>query len=105
MTWGQGSNIPKRIKDQVRRRDNVCQLRYSGICTGLIDEFDHIHGLADHALNRDTVRSASDIQGVCTPCHRKKTEGQRKAGIARAMTARGSLSKRFRDYETHPGRL
>lgn len=105
MTWGQGSNIPKRIKDQVRRRDKVCQLQYPGICTGRIDEFDHPDGLAAHGQQRTTVRSASEVQGVCSPCHTEKTEEQRLAGIAAARTTRGSLSKRYRDHEPHPGAL
>ena len=105
MTWGQGSTIPQRIKDQVRRRDKVCQLQYPGICTGAIDEFDHPGGLAAHGQQRTTVRSALEVQGVCTPCHGVKTEGQRKAGIANAIATRGSLSKRYRDREPHPGAL
>ncbi|MFN3005127.1 hypothetical protein [Mycolicibacterium wolinskyi] len=105
MTWGQGSTIPQRIKDQVRVRDKTCQLRYPGICTGAIDEFDHPDGLAAQGQDRKPVRSAREVQGVCTPCHDHKTEQQRRAGIARAKAARGSLSKRYRDREPHPGAL
>jgi hypothetical protein len=101
VTWGQGSNIPKRIKDQVRRRDRVCQLHYPG-CTRHIDEFDHPNGLAGQ--QRQPVRSAHEIQGVCSPCHRVKTEGQRLAGLARAKQQRGSVRRRYRDLEPHPGR-
>lgn len=105
MTWGQGSNIPQRIKNQVRHRDKVCQLNYPGICTGAIDEFDHPDGLAAQGLERKPVRSAREVQGVCTPCHTHKTAGQARAGVARAIAARGSLSKRYRDREPHPGAL
>lgn len=105
MTWGQGSNIPKRIKDQVRRRDQTCRLQYPGICTGAIDEFDHPDGLAAQGQQRTTVRNALEVQGVCTPCHGQKTEEQRQAGITNAINARGSLSKRYRDREPHPGAL
>jgi hypothetical protein len=105
MTWGQGSNIPKRIKDQVRRRDQVCQLQFPGICTGAIDEFDHPDGLAAQGQERTTVRSAAELQGVCSPCHGEKTKGQSRAGIAAAIARRGSLSKRYRDREPHPGAL
>lgn len=105
MTWGQGSNIPKRVKDQVRRRDQTCQLQYPGICTGQIDEFDHPDGLAAQGQQRTTVRSAAEVQGVCAPCHGHKTNEQRKAGIANAIARRGSLSKRYRDREPHPGDL
>lgn len=105
MTWGQGSTIPKRIKDQVRRRDQTCRLQYPGICTGAIDEFDHPGGLAAQGQQRTAVRSAIEVQGVCSPCHAHKTEQQRLAGIARAKAQRGSLSKRYRDHEPHPGAL
>lgn len=105
MTWGQGSTIPKRIKDQVRRRDGECQLKYSGICTGRIDEFDHPDGLAAHGQQRRTVRNANEVQGVCTPCHEHKTKQQAATGRAQAQQRRGSLSKRYRDLEPHPGSL
>ncbi|AQT81976.1 hypothetical protein B1R94_26030 [Mycolicibacterium litorale] len=92
MTWGQGSNIPKSVKDTVRRRDGAkggCQLQYPGICTGRIDEFDHIDGLADQGRQRNDKRvTAAELQGVCEPCHERKTEQQRLAGIARAVEMR-----------------
>lgn len=102
MTWGQGSNIPKRIKDQVRRRDQVCQLQYP-CCVGRIEQYDHIEGLADTGLQRTTVTNAAVLRGVCIPCHKQRTEQQRLAGIARAKATRGSLSRRYRDLEPHPG--
>lgn len=101
MTWGQGSTIPTRIKAQVRRRDRVCQLQYPGVCTGRIDQFDHPDGLAGQ--QRTAVRSALEVRGVCSPCHKVKTEQQRLAGIARAKAQRGGLSRRLRDVEPHPG--
>lgn len=105
MTWGQGSTIPKRVKDQVRRRDKTCRLQYPGICTGAIDEFDHPDGLAAQGQERTTVQSADEVQGVCSPCHGKKSEEQRVAGILAAVSRRGGRSRRLRDLERHPGRL
>ena len=105
MTWGQGSNIPKRVKDQVRRRDRTCRLQYPGVCTGSIDQFDHPDGLAAHGRQRTTVRSAAEVQGVCEPCHKVKTDQQRRAGLAAATARRGGRSRRNRDLEPHPGRL
>jgi hypothetical protein len=102
MTWGQGSNIPARIKAQVRRRDKVCQLQYPDVCTSRIDEMDHTVGLADQGQQRTTVRNAAEVQGVCRACHKVKTEGQRLAGIERAKAQRGGLSRRLRDIEPHP---
>lgn len=103
--WGQGGYVSPRVKDQVRRRDKTCRLQYPGICTGNIDQFDHIIGLAEQGLRRTSVLTAENIQGVCEPCHGKKTNEQRKAGIAKAIATRGSLSKRYRDQEPHPGEL
>jgi hypothetical protein len=107
MTWGSrpGSNIPTRIKDQVRRRDQVCQLNYPNVCSGRIDEFDHVIGLADQGQQRTAVRSALEIRGVCSHCHAIRTEAQRRAGRARARAQRGGLSRRLRDREAHPGTL
>lgn len=102
MTWGQGSNIPTRIKDQVRRRDQVCQLGYPG-CDGSISQFDHVDGLADTGQARTTVTNATVLQGVCIPCHRVKTKAQQAAGRARAIASRGGISRRLRDVEPHPG--
>lgn len=106
MTWGQGSRISKRVKDQVRRRDKVCQLQVPDICTGRIDQFDHIEGLAEQGRQRnDRPATPCELQGACAPCHKHKSEQQRLAGIARAIKKRGSLSKRYNDLEPHPGAL
>ena len=102
MTWGQGSNIPTRVKAAVRRRDKTCQLVYPG-CTGRIDEFDHIVGLADQGRTRAGANSATELQGVCTSCHHIKTKQQAAAGRARARQQRGNLSRAYRDREPHPG--
>jgi hypothetical protein len=106
--WGSGrpaSRIPDRVKDQVRRRDGVCQLRIPGICLGLIQEFDHVVGLAEQGQRRTPVLNASDVQGVCSPCHQVKTQQQAADGRARAIARRGGLSKRLRDLEPDPGRI
>jgi hypothetical protein len=106
MTWGNRprSRIPQRVKDQVKRRDKVCQLQYEG-CTQRIDEMDHIIGLAAQGIPRTPVLNATSIQGVCRHCHAIKSEQQRRDGIAKAKAQRGSISKRYRDVEPHPGRI
>lgn len=88
----------------MRRRDQVCQLQYPG-CTQRIEQFDHPHNLASQGLQRAPVRSATEVQGVCTWCHDIKTKQEQAAGRARAQTQRGSLSKRYRNHDPHPGRL
>ncbi|BBU23276.1 HNH endonuclease signature motif containing protein [Mycobacterium xenopi] len=104
MAWGNRprSHIPKRIKDQVRRRDKTCQLAYPG-CTQRIDEMDHIIGLAAQGIPRTPVLSANEIQGVCRHCHAIKTQAQATAGRQRAIAQRGNLSRRYRNHEHHPG--
>jgi hypothetical protein len=101
--WGQGSTIPARVKDQVRRRDGVCQIAIPGVCTGRIDEMDHVVGLAEQGQRRTPTLDANALQGVCSPCHKVKTQQQAAAGRARAIAQRGGLSKRLRDRESDPG--
>lgn len=105
MTWGQGGYVSPKVKNQVRRRDKTCRLQYPNICTGHIDEFDHTTGLAERGLNRKGTNTAAELQGVCSPCHAHKTEQQRRAGITKAITDRGGLSRRLRPREPHPGSL
>ena len=46
-----------------------------------------------------------NYQWLCVPCHTEKTKAEQAAGRARAVAKRGSVSKRYRDFEAHPGRL
>jgi hypothetical protein len=71
----------------------------------LIQEFDHVIGLADQGQQRTSVLTALEVQGVCRACHAIKTKAQQSAGRARARAARGSVSKRYRDREQHPGSI
>lgn len=105
MTWGQGGYVSPKVKAQVRRRDKTCRLAYPDICTGHINEFDHPDGLAERGLNRTSVINANEVQGVCSPCHARKTRDQQQAGRDRARARRGNLSRRYRDLEPHPGTL
>jgi hypothetical protein len=102
--WGARapSAIPQRVKDQVRRRDQTCRLRFAG-CTSHIDEFDHVTGLADQGVPRTPVLTATDIQGVCRSCHAIKSEQERLAGLARHHDQR--RRQRYRAPEPHPGAL
>jgi hypothetical protein len=103
MTWGEGRYVSPKVKATVRRRDKTCRLAYEGICTTHIDEFDHPDNLASQGLARTSVLSACEVQGVCRPCHKVKTEAERQAGRAKAIATRGGLSRRLRDREPHPG--
>jgi len=66
---------------------------------------DHVIGLAAQGRPRETVLNATEIQGACRHCHAIKSEQQRRDGIERAKAQRGSISRRYRDLEPHPGRL
>lgn len=79
-TTGQGRYVAPRVKAQVRKRDKTCRLAYPGICTGAIDEMDHPDGLAAQGKRRTSVLDPADVQGVCIPCHRHKTQQQALAG-------------------------
>jgi HNH endonuclease len=61
---------------------------------------DHIIGLAAGGL--DVV---GNYQWLCQPCHAEKTKAEQAAGRARAIAKRGSVSRRYRDLEPHPGRI
>jgi len=83
MVWERGresSKIPARVKAFVRARDKVCQLGYPDICTGSIDEIDHIVGIAELRVERKHANDASNLRGVCVPCHKRRTQEQSMAG-------------------------
>lgn len=68
----------------VLRRDPTCQLRYD-CCTIDSTEVDHrIHG-DDHSI--------TNLQGVCSPCHKRKTRAE----------AQAAKPSRQRKSERHPG--
>jgi 5-methylcytosine-specific restriction endonuclease McrA len=88
-----GSHIPERAKRTVRNRDQVCQLQYPNICTGTIDEFDHIIGVKESHTDRPSTSTPEHLRGVCIPCHKKRTQQQ----------ATASRNRWKRQPEQHPG--
>jgi 5-methylcytosine-specific restriction endonuclease McrA len=63
--------------------------------------------IQDHCVNlaaggADTI---ANLQWLCSPCHDAKTRVEQQAGRDRARAQRGSLSRRYRDLEAHPGRM
>jgi 5-methylcytosine-specific restriction endonuclease McrA len=104
MAWGNG-NRPKRnstVRAQHRRR---CPPRFCAQCgrggPGVRLIQDHVVPLSQGGL--DVI---ANYQWICAdPCHAAKTRREAAAGRARAKAARGSLSKRYRDLEQHPGAL
>ena len=77
----------------VRQRDNdECQLRYPG-CTGDYEELDHTRNVASLGITRREASTVDNLQCVCVPCHRMKS--QREAAAGRVQWRR--------QPERHPG--
>lgn len=101
MAWangGPGSKIPAAVKRQVRdRQHDQCATYDPNVCTGIIDEFDHIINVKTLGIHRALANDSGGIQGLCRPCHTAKTQRESKAALA-ARTARGR-----HPTEAHPG--
>lgn len=97
MAWsneGNGSRIPDGIKRQVRAdQNNQCNTIDPSVCTGHIDEFDHIINVKTLRVERPEANDRNNIQGLCSPCHKIKT--QREAQAARR--------RKYRRPYRHPG--
>ena len=88
MAWSNnktGSNIPARVKAEVHRRQHgLCNTIDPNVCTGLINEYDHIVNVKTTGqARRDLERDPDLLQGLCTPCHKVKIQAEAKAGQAR----------------------
>ena len=99
MGWTQGQRRSTTARTQHRRRNPPQRCAQCG-ATGVKLIQDHIANLA--ANGPDTP---ANFQWLCHACHTIKTAGEIAAGKARAIARRGSLSKRYRDLEPHPGRI
>lgn len=101
MAWtngGSGSKIPAAVKREVRERQHdQCNTIDPNACTGVIDEFDHIVNVKTLGIERADANDPDNIQGLCTPCHKVKTQGESRVATA-ARTARGR-----HPVEPHPG--
>lgn len=76
------SNWPD-IRDQILKRDPICKVCHSRRSVQV-----------DHKKNGDD-HSSFNLQGICEPCHKKKTAQE--GALARYRF------KRMRDQEQHPG--
>lgn len=97
MAWAHnksGSNIPTRIKRIVYARQNgTCNTIDPGVCTGMVEEYDHIINIKAMRLDRQQANHPDLLQGLCIPCHRHKTQAEAKAG----------MNKHKRTPQQHPG--
>ena len=95
MAWqngGPGSKIPTRIKRQVQaQQQGRCNTINPAVCIGAIDEFDHINNVKALGIDRAEANDPGNIQGLCTPCHKEKTQTE-------AQTARRSGRRKPRPH-------
>lgn len=90
-----GSHIPAKSKRIVRlRQDNRCVCLDPSICTGQIDEYDHVINIKSLRVERSHANDPALLQGVCYPCHKQKTQQE-------AQHAR--WGRRYRKPPVHPG--
>ena len=100
MTWtngGAGSKIPDKPKRIVRKRqNNRCAVYDPSVCTGSIDQFDHVVNLKSIGIARNDPHANDPalLQGLCEPCHLKKSSREGHAA---------KRAKRFRKPLQHPG--
>lgn len=100
MAWAnnsQGSHIPSRSKRIVRlRQGNACICLDASVCTGKIDEYDHVVNIKSLKIERSHANDPALLQGVCIPCHKKKTQQE-------AQTAR--WERAHRKPQEHPAEV
>lgn len=81
---GPGSKIPTPVKRTVRaRQHNRCNTINPTICTGQIQQFDHIVNVKTQRIDRRQANDPNGIQGLCIPCHKVKTQAEAQAARAR----------------------
>ena len=91
---GGKSHIPEQVKRTVRtRQHHRCMVIDPHVCTGHIDQFDHIINVKTLGVDRRDANDPDNLQGLCTPCHKVKTQAEAKAGRNRWK----------RQPEQHPG--
>ena len=71
------------LRRSILKRDPLCRLSFADICTTVSTEVDHIKAGDDH--------TPGNLQGVCAPCHKRKTAAER--------------PRQRRPTEAHPGML
>ena len=100
-TWGtrEGRTNPHE-RARILARDVVCQLHYD-CCLGDATMVDHVMPLSVLGSDHPMLNDPSNLQGACRPCHDRKTEGDKLAGI-RASNARRAARKKLPQGK-HPG--
>lgn len=88
MAWDRnktGSNIPASVKREVHdRQHGMCNTINPTVCTGTIDEYDHIINVKTTGKPRRQLERDPDLlQGLCSPCHTVKVQAEAVAGRQR----------------------
>ena len=98
MVWentASGSHIPAKSKRVVsKRQGGKCINLDHRVCTGDIDEYDHVVNIKSLRIERSHANDPALLQGLCTPCHKLKTQQE-------AYQAR--WGNRIRKPAQHPG--
>lgn len=101
--WGTGG-VTQAVRQRILQRDNhTCQQQDPG-CTITATEVDHIVNLAALGLTRADAMADEDdnnLRAICTPCHKTKTERERRTGFD-AYQQHRRTRKRL-PAQPHPG--
>lgn len=100
---GPGAHLPAHVKRAVRvRQRGRCATVDARVCTGQIEQFDHIVNAAASGAPRHQA-TANEVQGLCCPCHNRKTQKEAAAAKRARRAERGGRSKLLRTPLPHPG--
>ena len=101
-TYGSQRTMTQATRRYVLERDVVCQLQFD-CCQGQAIEVDHILGVAELGNRHPYLDDPDNCRGVCRPCHARRTEQQKLAGI-KASNARRAARRRL-PQQRHPGEM
>lgn len=92
-SWsGTRTPIPKATRQRILRRDSyTCQACHGALCGNTSLQVDHSTPVAEGGTDDDSNLATIGAE----PCHRRKTEAERKRGLARRNPKRRP--------EPHPG--
>jgi 5-methylcytosine-specific restriction endonuclease McrA len=102
-TYGTQRRIKQSTRVEVFERDGyTCQLGYDR-CLGQATEIDHVLGVAE--LGGVQIDDPEWLRAVCRPCHARRNEAQKLAGIKASATRRHDRRKlpSARSTAKHPG--
>ena len=101
-SWGRREDrVPPEERAAILERDDyICQLQYPQCCAGIATVVDHIISLGISGPGRDP----ENLQAACAPCHARKTEAERLAGV-KAKAAHRRARLKLPQPQKHPGEM